>query len=82
MTRKELAQQVFGLIKRNMPEKKSNLIWIAIAETDDRSLFDEYEKLITKNYELKSPYDEEIQIQNYPEEKDAYEQMNFTEEIF
>lgn len=81
MTRKELAQQVFGLIKRVMPEKKSNLIWIAIAETDDESLFKEYNNLLGKNYALKSKEDKDVEIINMPTESELikYEQMNFTE---
>lgn len=81
MTRKELAQQVFYITKRVMPEKKSNLIWIAIAETDDESLFKEYESLINKNYALKSKEDKDIEIINMPTELELikYEQMNFTE---
>lgn len=81
MTRKELAQQVFGLIKRIMPEKKSNLIWIAIAETDDESLFKEYDNLLGKNYALKSKEDKDVEIINMPTELELtkYEQMNFME---
>ena len=50
MTRKELAQQVFSLLKMILPYKNSIRIWIAIAETDDDTLLQEYHKLATKNY--------------------------------
>lgn len=53
MTRKELAQQVFGYLKFIMPYKNSIQIWIAIAETDDNTLLQEYHKLATKNYSLR-----------------------------
>ena len=49
MTRKELARQVYLLMKRDL-NLKSGKIWQAIAETDDKSLLDEYEKLINKHY--------------------------------
>ena len=49
MTRKELAQQVYMLLKRTTP-KKGSVIWQAIAETDDKSLITEYERLIEQNY--------------------------------
>ena len=49
MTRKELAQQVFSLIKLTTM-RNSVEIWEAIAETDDESLLTEYEKLIDQNY--------------------------------
>lgn len=53
MTRKELAQQVFGYLKMILPHKNSIQIWIAIAETDDETLLREYYKLSTKNYSLR-----------------------------
>lgn len=53
MTRKELAQQVFGYLKMILPYKDSIRIWIAIAETDDDTLLQEYHKLATKNYSLR-----------------------------
>lgn len=49
MTRKELARQVYSLMKRDL-NLKSEKIWQAIAETDDKSLLDEYEKLVNKYY--------------------------------
>lgn len=49
MTRKELAEQVFMLIRRKTLKNAAN-IWQAIAETDDNSLLDEYEKLIDACY--------------------------------
>ena len=52
MNRKELASQVYLLIKRDL-NIKSEKLWQAIAETDDRSLLDEYEKLCDKHYKKK-----------------------------
>lgn len=68
MTRKELAQQVFGYLKMILPHKNSIQIWIAIAETDDETLLREYYKLSTKNYSLR-----EWQI-----EKDKEQEKNET----
>lgn len=51
MTRKELADQVFALLTRDASLLKKHAdLWQAIAETDDKSLLDEYEKLISKHY--------------------------------
>ena len=52
MTRKELAQQVFLLLRRTVI-KKDIEIWQAIAETSDDALLDEYEKLLEQNYTCK-----------------------------
>ena len=54
MTRKELAQQVFLLVQRETL-KNAVKIWQAIAETDDNSLLQEYEKLINENYTKERP---------------------------
>ena len=43
MTRKELANKMFLFLKHNTNRKEKD-IWKAIAETDDYSLFDEFEK--------------------------------------
>lgn len=50
MTRKELARQTFALLKKEVSPRLSITIWQAIAETDDKSLLDEYEKLVNKHY--------------------------------
>lgn len=45
MSRKELANKMFDLIREISPTYKAEKIWKAIAETDDKSLLGEYEKL-------------------------------------
>lgn len=43
MNRKELANKMFMFLKQNTNRKEKD-IWKAIAETDDYSLLDEFEK--------------------------------------
>lgn len=50
MTRKELARQVFVLLKKEVSPRLSPKIWQAIAETDDKSLLEEYERLVDRHY--------------------------------
>ena len=51
MTRKELANAVFVLMRKD-GLFKDKVLWKAIAETDDNSLLDELERL-QKNYSVK-----------------------------
>lgn len=46
MTREELANKVYELLKKMSPVHKAGEIWKAIAETDDISLLSEYEDLL------------------------------------
>ncbi len=45
MTRRELAQRVFNLLKKETELLKDKALWRAIAETDDGSLLMEYERI-------------------------------------
>ena len=51
MTRQELAQQAFLLLRRTVM-KKDIEIWQAIAETSDTALLEEYEKLVNQFYSV------------------------------
>ena len=52
MTRKELANKVFNLVRKYSNYSDIEL-WQAIAETDDRSLLNEYETLMKREVKEK-----------------------------
>lgn len=54
MTRKELANEVYNLLKSVYMPKRSECLWKAIAETDDWSLIDEYTRLKERAENAKS----------------------------
>lgn len=53
MTRKDLADNVYKVLKSDFPEVKAGSLWEIIAKTDDDSLlrfFSEHEKNNSKKY--------------------------------
>lgn len=52
MTREELADQMFGLLKRIMPKKDSRQLWAIIAKTSDRNLINDYKVLMSGKLSL------------------------------
>lgn len=61
MTRKQLAQQVYGLMRRIDSKKSLAQIWIEIAEMNDAELRQKYVELLNKNYSLKEQEEEDIE---------------------
>ncbi len=55
MNRKELANKMFMFLKHNTNRKEKD-IWKAIAETDDYSLLDEFEKNARERSEIHPQY--------------------------
>ena len=65
MNRKELANKMFMFLKHNTNRKEKD-IWKAIAETDDYSLLDEFEKNARK-IELDEQIEGQLSITDFIE---------------